>query len=525
MKKVLVFAVTLAVVLPLAQVSLAQNVQRNPIVIHELNHTTTPLPLREMTQVAPHNQNRLMPEHKVFGHAHIGTVEPFIESLEVMPLVGTTSGLNFSGITGNQGGGYDPPDTNASVGATQVVETVNLAYSVYDKTTGALTFGPTSVQTLYTPLGGQCGTGNLSDPVVNYDKVAGRWVITLIAFNNTFTINDACVAVSTGSDATGTYNLYAFSYGSQLPDYPKVGVWPDAYYITTDSFKNGGSFTGADTCALDRTNMLAGNAATAICFQRGQGDYAVLPADADGATAPPAGAPNYQMELATSTKVNIFQFHVDFVTPSNSTYTGPTQLTVTSYTDACAATGTCIVEPTPGEKLDALGDRLMFRLPYRNFGDHEALVFTHSIKASGSGKAPSAVRWYELRSPGASPTIYQSGTVGGGSSTVSKWMPSIAQDKVGNIALGYSKSNSTTKPSIEYVGRISTDTLGSMESPKLIVTGTGVQQGGGARWGDYSSMAIDPADDCTFWYTQEYYTTNGASWATRMASFKFTACH
>ncbi|HEY4780600.1 MAG TPA: hypothetical protein VIH54_02205, partial [Chthoniobacterales bacterium] len=328
------------------------------------------------------------------------------------------------------------------------------------------------------------------------------------------------------SDATGTFHLYQFAYGKTLPDYPKLGVWPDAYYITTDSFPNGGNFTGAETCALDRTNMLAGNSAKMVCFQRGLSDFALLPADLDGATAPPAGAPNYEMDLATTTKLNLYKFHVDFVVPANSTFTGPTTVTVATYSDACPNTRACVPQPSPGEKVDALGDRLMYRLAYRNFGDHEALVANHSIKASGTGKAQAAVRWYEVRSPGSSPVVFQQGTVGGGTSTLVHWMGSIAMDKNGDIALGYSKSSSTVKPSIEYVGRIPTDALGKMESPKVIVTGTGVQTNSFNRWGDYSSMAIDPTDDCTFWYTQEYYKTTGSfHFSTRLASFKFTSCH
>jgi len=168
----------------------------------------------------------------------------------------------------------------------------------------------------------------------------------------------------------------------------------------------------------------------------------------------------------------------------------------------------------------------MFRLAYRNFGDHEALVANHSIKATGTGNAVSAVRWYEIRSPGSSPVVFQQGTVGGGTSPIARWMGSLAMDKNGDIALGYSKSSSTVKPSIEYVGRIPTDATGTMESPKLIVAGTGVQEASFSRWGDYSSMAIDPSDDCTFWYAQEYYKTTGSfKWITRLASFKFTGCH
>jgi hypothetical protein len=494
-------------------------VQRNPIVIHA-THATTTVPFRDLPDVGWHNMTKVMVEHDRAPYRHITSQRDTVAQTEVLPLVSTTPGFNFDGIVDAQGGGYVPPDTNASVGDTQVVETVNIAYAVWDKTTGTQTMAPKSIQTLYTPLGGVCATGNLSDPVVNYDKAAGRWVITMIAFNNSFSMNEVCMAVSTSSDATGTYHVYAFSYGKVLPDYPKVGVWPDAYYVTTDSFPSGGFFTGAESCAMDRTNMLAGNAATSVCFQRNAADYAMLPSDLDGATAPPTGAPNYEMDLATSTTLNLYKFHVDFVNTKNSTFTGPIKLTVPSYSDACAATGACIKQPSPGEVLDALGDRLMFRLAYRNFGSYETMVVNHSVAAS---TAVSAVRWYEIRNPGSAPTVYQSGTMTGG--TYALWMGSIAMDKVGDIALGFSASSTALKPSIAYVGRVPTDALGKMESAKVIVQGTGVQESSSNRWGDYSSMAIDPTDDCTFWYAQEYYKTTGSfNFDTRLTSFKFTSC-
>jgi hypothetical protein len=500
-------------------------VQRNPIVTYSTPVTTTQA-IRDMKEVPSHNVSKVMPEHKRYGAAHIGSAVDEALQTEILPDVATTNLLSFDGIKDSQGGGYVPPDTNASVGATQVVETVNVAYAVYNKATGAQIMAPKSIATLYSPLGGECATGNLSDPEATYDKAAGVWLITMIAYNNSFSQNNACVAVSTTSDATGTYHLYSFNYGRTLPDYPKLGVWPDAYYLTTDSFPGGGGFTGAETCALDRTNMLLGNPATSVCFQRNASDYAMLPADLDGSTAPPVGAPNYQMDLATSTKINLYQFHVNFAVPTSSTFTGPVQLTVPSYTDACATTGDCIIQPSPGEKLDALGDRLMYRLAYRNFGSHESMVVNHSIKGSGTGAAAASVRWYEVRSPGSSPIIYQKGTVGGGTSSIAQWMGSIAEDKNGDIALGYSRSGTSLKPSIAYVGRVPTDALGKMESAHTIVTGGGVQESSFNRWGDYSSMQIDPVDDCTFWYTQEYYKTSGSfNWSTHMASFKFTTCN
>ena len=500
-------------------------VQRNSIVIHA-THAITPQAFRDMPDVGWHNVSKVMPEHDRAPYRHISNQPDTVAQTEVLPPVSTTAGFNFDAITDAQGGGFVPPDTNASVGDTQVVEGVNVAYAVWNKTTGVQTMAPKSVQTLYTPLGGECATGNVSDPTIVYDKAAARWVISMVAYNNSFTTNDMCMAVSTTSDATGTYNVYAFSYGKTLPDYPKVGVWPDAYYVTTDSFPSGGFFSGAETCAMDRASMLAGTSAISVCFQRSTADFALLPADLDGSTPPPTGAPNYQMDLGSSTTLNLYKFHVDFVNTQNSTFTGPTKLQVVSYTDACASTGTCIKQPSPGETLDSLGDRLMFRLAYRNFTTYETMVATHSIKASGTGKAPSAVRWYEVRNPGSAPTIFQSGTVGGGTSSVSNWMGSIAMDKMGDIALGYSRSGTTLKPSIFYVGRVPTDGLGKMESAARIIAGTGVQESSFNRWGDYSSMAIDPTDDCTFWYAQEYYKTSGSfNWVTRLASFKFTTCH
>src|SRR3981081_3038328 len=283
----------------------AQQVQRNPLVVNATAHVPTPFAFRDIPTVRCHNVSKVMPEHDRAPRPHISNVPDALTQTEVLRQVGPTGLLNFDGITDAQGGGFVPPDTNSAVGATQVVETVNVAYAVYDKTTGAQLMAPTNIQTLYAPLGGQCATGNVSDPVATYDKAAGRWLITMIAFNNAFSINDSCVAVSTSSDATGTFHLYQFPYGKILPDYPKLGVWPDAYYITTNSFPLGGTFTGAETCAFDRTNMLAGNRAKMICFKRGMSDFALLPADLDGATAPPAGSPNYEMDLDNSTKLTL----------------------------------------------------------------------------------------------------------------------------------------------------------------------------------------------------------------------------
>jgi len=356
---------------------------------------------------------------------------------------------------------------------------------------------------------------------VLYDKAANRWLVTILGSANGFGSGVECIAVSSTSDATGSYHRYSFSFGTnRLNDYPKFGVWPDAYYASYNMFSPT-LFLGAKVCAYNRTHMLAGQSASAICFQRSTNDFSFLPSDWDGSTAPPAGEPNFFLELFTTTTLHLFKFHADFVTPANTTFKGPITVTVNSFTEACGGR-VCIPQSGTGTKLDSLGDRLMFRLAYRHVGTHESLVAAHSVKPT-TGPV-SAVRWYEIRSPNATPTVFQQGTFS--LSTLAAWMPSIGMDKLGDIAVGFSKSSNTTHPGLGYTGRIPTDPAGMMESAANIFVGAGSQNGGLTRWGDYSSISIDPTDDCTFWYTNEYIPSNGKfNWHTRLASFKFTACH
>jgi hypothetical protein len=220
--------------------------------------------------------------------------------------------------------------------------------------------------------------------------------------------------------------------------------------------------------------------------------------------------------------LNLFRFHVDFGTPANSTFTGPALIPVAPFSDLCsrATDRSCIPEPAPGENVDSLGDRLMYRLAYRNFGNHETLVATHSIE----GGAKAGVRWYEIRNPNSAPVVFQQGTVV--DPNLNYWMGSIAMDHVGNIALGFSVSSDTVDTSVAIVGRTPAAPLNTMEAPLFLVNGTGAQEKSFKRWGDYSSMAVDPKDDCTFWYTQEYYSATGSfNFNTRISSFTFPSCH
>ncbi len=429
-------------------------------------------------------------------------------------------GQGFSGPQGTFTVNSAPPDTNGAVGATQYVQVVNSAFAVFDKATKAVTYGPVATNTLWTGFGGPCEADNDGDATVVYDKAAGRWIISQFAV--TAAPYFECVAVSATSDATGAYYRYAFSYGSTFPDYPKMGVWPDGYYETFNMF-NGNTFAGAKLCAYDRNAMLTGAAATQQCFQLSSSYGGVLPADLDGATAPPSGSPNYMLNY-TANALNMWRFHVDWANSANTTLTGPINIPVASFSAACGG-GTCIPQAGTHQQLDSLADRLMFRLAYRNFGSYESLVVSHSVKVGTSRKNPyTGVRWYEIRNPGTTPTVYQQSTFSPDSDY--RWMGSVAMDKQGNMALGYSVSSSTIHPAIRYTGRLAGDPLDTMEAESSIVEGLGSQSGNNlSRWGDYSAMTVDPVDDCTFWYTSEYLQNTGSfNWNTRIASFKFPGC-
>jgi hypothetical protein len=266
--------------------------------------------------------------------------------------------------------------------------------------------------------------------------------------------------------------------------------------------------------------MLAGTTANQQCFTTSTAYGGLLASDVEGATAPPAGEPNLLVALGTTaTTLAYWKFHVDWTTTANSTFTGPSTLTVASYTTACGTSGTCIPQSGTTQQLDSLSDRVMFRLAYRNFGDHESLVVNHAVTAGSAV----GVRWYELRLSGGNPTVYQQSTYAPDSTY--RWMGSTSMDKVGNMALGYSASSSSINPQIRFTGRLAGDALNSMtQGEGTITAGTGSQTTY-SRWGDYTSMAVDPIDGCTFWYTDEYIPANGNfNWKTRLASFRLPGC-
>ena len=468
-------------------------------------------------------EKKVKPHREIPGHAHGGSsaAQPVAPAVAIAApaLLGSFDGIGngFSGPNGTFNVNSAPPDTNGAVGPNHYVETVNTSFAIFNKS-GTPIYGPVPINQIWSGFGGGCQVNNDGDPTVVYDGMADRWIIS--QFSVTTTPYLMCVAVSTTGDPTGSYYRYSFSYGSvNFPDYPKLSVWPDAYYLTVNFFANGSTFAGAGVAALDRSKMLVGQAATQQRFQTSTSYGGLLASTLDGSRLPPAGSPNYLVGLGTTSSLATWQYHVDWTTPSNSTFSGPTSLSVGSYSEACGG-GTCIPQSGTTQRLDSLADRVMYRLAYRNFGDHEALVVNHSVTAGSS----TGIRWYELRPSGGNLTVFQQGTYAPDASY--RWMGSIAMDQAGGIGLGFSVSSSSLKPQVHYTGRLASDPAGQMSQGEgTIVNGAGAQTGNLSRWGDYSSMSVDPVDGCTFWYADEYLPANGSfNWRTRIGTFKLPGC-
>jgi hypothetical protein len=477
----------------------------------------TSRPLREMpARPAISTREDFDVKHEV-PRPELPQADTAIQSIVVAPLA-AVNGTSFDGVgEGNSQFAYNatyaPPDTVGEAGLTQFVQWVNASFAVFDKATGTRLYGPAGGNTIWTGFGGDCETRNDGDPIVQYDQLANRWVMTQFALRAGNYLQ--CVAVSQTEDARGAWYRYAFSY-TEFPDYPKLAVWPNAYVITFNMFGvNGTSFTGGRTCAYDRAKMLTGAPATQICVQIPYGS--LLPADLEGQTLPPAGSPNYVLNRG-SNALNLWKFTPNFASPASSTFTGPTSIPVSPFTPACSKA--CIPQPGTQQKLDGLGDRLMYRLSYRNLGTREALTVNHSVVAG----SVTGVRWYELDITGGVPSVRQQSTFAPADGQ-NRWMGSAAMDQSGNIGIGYSIGSATMKPSIRFAGRDASDPLNTLSMDDTMQTGGGSQLATLSRWGDYSAMSIDPSDDCTFWFTTEYLQTNGTfNWSTRIGSFKFASC-
>ena len=458
-------------------------------------------------------------------------------------LAGPSVGLNFQGISGDPGSPASincpvisgvqlaPPDTNAAIGDTQIVQWVNICYSVFDKATGALIAGPFAGNHFWAGFGGSCQTSNSGDPVIQWDKANHVWV----ASQNVFGPYMTCIAVSTTADATGSYNRFAFSQPG-FPDYPKWGLTPNAYYQTQNDFGTGSAYVGVNVCAYDAVALRAGSKrAKQVCIldtsNNTRFDDSMLPADTDAGPSTSGEVLVGSIDNANpGSNIYYYLFNVSFKGKGKATLTGTNgtlPIAVPSYTLACGGFGACIPQPSAGsEVLDSLGDRLMYRLAAFNDGTNQHFLVTHSVNdTSGAVGA----RWYEFTSPSSATTptltLAQSGQTPADGEY--RWMGSIARDKFGDIALGYSRSSAAAGdyPSIYASGQTAGEPSGTTDSEVLVKQGSGSQFSTANRWGDYSSMALDGADQCTFLYTTEYYPFDGSfQWYTWLAKVKFPSC-
>ena len=460
---------------------------------------------------------------------------------------------NFEGLSNQDnfntfGFRVNPPDPNGEVGPNHYVEMINLVFGVYSKT-GTLLLGPVDTGTLWAGFAVDDCTDPSGDPIVVYDQFADRWLLTQFTTAGPEYFN--CVAISQTGDPTGAYYRYAFSTGLNFPDYPKYGVWTHSYIITTREFGPTVEY-GIGVYGLERNKMINGDpGARAVSFFLDGNNPAILPLVGDGLLPPdidgkqkpknedPAPIIGTQDDGggygATFDALNIWDFSVKWRSTPTASLTLNAQLPVAAFDSIfpCAPTSRdCLPQPgitNPAQYLDILSyrQRPTFRLAYRNFKTYDAMVTNQSVEAL---PGVAGVRWYEIRRTGNTYSVYQQGTYAPGDG-VHRWMGSTAQDKKGNMAIGYSVVNGTTVfPGIRYTGRLAGDPLGTLPLGEgVIINGSGVQTTTNSRWGDYTALTVDPVDDCTFWYVNEYYTAAGqasspAGWQTRIASFKLPGC-
>jgi hypothetical protein len=507
----------------ISQVSFAQNTPLRPKVDRPVYFDLSP-PLRDMVK------NHYGPDHK------IGEVKEVKNEFDVdkdqpgqIPnapvtdlgmqdyfgmLTTDTTLQSFDGVPNVSGS--VPPDTYGEAGPEQYFQVVNLSYAIFNKTGGSV-FGPYPNSTIWA---GFPNNDNGGDAVVHYDENANRWLFTQFSLPN-YPAGPffQMIAVSQTPDPTGPWYRYQYQF-PYMPDYPKFGIWPDGYYMSANLF--GPNWLGNGAYGYDRNAMLAGDpnaAMVAFTLPPAVGFITLYPSDCDG-PFPAPGTPNYFgfIKNSGSQFFGIYEFHADFANPNNSTFGNLLNLPVTPYNTFQGG----VPQLGSTAKLESLADRLMYRLQYRKFPDHQSMVINHTVGAS-FGRA--GVRWYEFRKTTGQWGIYQQSTYAPSDSNY-RWMGSIAMDTAGSIALGFSISSKYMFPGLRYTGRKKTDPLNQMTmTERSIVNGGGSQTGvwsGRSRWGDYAGMSIDPVNPTTFWFTSEYYSsTNSSSWMTRIGAFTF----
>ncbi len=490
----------------------------DPVVAQAVHHDTSP-PMRE---IQPFLERRI-------PRAFTAPIRPYSSLAPGLqaPVSPRQNGAgdfdaDFDGIRNFQG--YVPPDVNGDIGPEHYVQTVNAAWAVFDRD-GEVLYGPSDIASLWTGFGGPCENRNDGDPIVQYDDLADRWFVSQFVAEAPFY---ECIAVSKTDDPTGRYYRYAFLMSTTtFPDYPHFGIWPNGYYMSVHLFDPDTSgYVGQGIAAFDRASMLEGSPGEVVRF-RNPDFFGMLPADAQGDTPPPNGAPAYLILSQSrdfddpADQIVMYEFHIDWSDPNAAEIRGPVLLpTERVDTDICGFND-CIPQKGTQQQLDTHGrNRLMYPAAYRNYGDHESIFMSQNVDV---GSARAGVRWIEIRDPGADAEIFQEGKHTE-SDNVHRWTSSIAANEAGDIGLVYSASSADIFPDIRFAGRSEDDPLGDLRSEQVLKAGGGSQTMAG-RWGDYASLFVDPVDDCTFWYTHEYFKqTSGRGWSTRIGTVRVSNC-
>ena len=487
-------------------------------------HNDISPPLRALKPLLPAAHTYESPQHQA-------TADPSFQTQSASSAMPSPL-RSFEGISNVDG--TQPPDPQGDVGTDHYVQWVNRSFAIWDKE-GTLLYGPANGNTLWTEFGGPCETTDDDNPTTLYDHLADRWLMSQVAHPN-FPLGPfyQCIAISQTGDPTGAWYRYEFPIPvSKGNHHPTFGLWPDGYYMSCDQSNNGSlTWGGPGVAAFERDKMLQGKVAQMVYVDVGAVNPnfgGMLPADLDGPTLPLDGSPNYFVATDSGhpgDTLRLWEFHADWTNPADSTFglAGhmPNSLLPTTDVDSdmCQSSADCIPQPRTTQKLDAVSDRLMARLQYRNFGPYETLVTNRTVDADNTDHA--GIHWMELRRQAGPWSVHQEGIYA--PDPRHRWVGSIAMDQVGNTALGYSLSSAVDYPSIRYTGRLAYDPPGTMgQGESTLIDGTGSQTNSN-HWGTHSSLAVDPADDCTFWYTQKYYQTSGSNWRTRVGAFRFPNC-
>ncbi|NVO21122.1 MAG: T9SS type A sorting domain-containing protein [Bacteroidetes bacterium] len=520
MKKISFLSISLCLLLC---TSAAQKVTIHPTsILHSVMHDVTP-PLKDLPVIlwgtpGERFENGEIPnqflhllEQDANAYLQTGNSKDPVLQDEMGNDEPVSMGINIEGIAAD--GTTVPPDPNGAVGTNYYIQTVNTKFAVYSKQ-GSLVYGPANLGTIWQGL----NYPSDGDPIVLFDHLANRWLITQFSLPNY--PNGPyyeLIAVSQTDDPLGTWNRYVFRF-SQMPDYPKFAVWPDGYYMSANSYSSGAlGWKGPLAAVIERDSVLAGKNARIFLFQLDPSFQSMLPSDLDG-PPPPSGTPCQYLMAGeydvgdTTNLLLLYQLHVDWIDTVNTTFSGPAEIQI--------ATADLGIDHIPqkgtSRKLDALSRYLMHRLEYRNFGSYESLLVNQTVDADKTNHA--GVRWYEIRRSNSDWSVFQQSTYA--PDAVHRWMGSLAMDGNGNIAMAYSVSYNTVYPSLAVTGRHSGDVANHMTCLEELIIAGGGSQGGESRWGDYSSMSIDPTDESTFWFTGEYFSVpSNMKWNTRIAAF------